>query len=408
MIARIKPSQLAGSVRAVASKSHVHRLLICAALADKATVIRCAETSQDIEASARCLNALGANIIYRDGEFAVTPIIEAAENAVLDCGESGSTLRFLLPVACALGKPCAFRMSGRLPDRPLSPLWDTLVSHGALLSRSGADTIECGGKLTGGVFDIDGGISSQFISGLLLAGVKLPDNDTVIRLSSEPQSRDYIAMTRQALSEFGVNTNENGFSFTVPSRQAYLSPGVCEAEGDWSNGAFWLCAGAMLGGSVKCDGLRADSAQGDKRILDIIDEILAGGAQIDAGNVPDLVPIMSVLACSVNGKTVIKNASRLRLKESDRLRTTADMINCLGGMARETADGLIITGAERLGGGAVYSANDHRIAMSAAIASVICDGEVTIEGAEAVRKSYPSFWSDFVSLGGKMKMEDTV
>ncbi len=407
MTARITPVRLSGSVRAIASKSHVHRLLICAALSKGETVIRCADTSADIEATVRCLNALGGNIYYSDGEFRVSPIINVTENAVLDCGESGSTLRFMLPVACALGKGCVFRMTGRLPERPLSPLWDTLVAHGALLSNPEPDTIICESKLRGGVFGIDGGVSSQFISGLLLASPLL-GGETLIKLACTPESEDYIAMTRAAQTEFGVRSIADGCSFSVPNGQAYISPGVCEAEGDWSNGAFWLCAGALSGGAVQCTGLDDNSVQGDRRIKGIIGEVLAGDSQIDGRNIPDLVPVICVLASASSGKTVIKNAARLRYKESDRLRTTAGMINSLGGRAEETADGLIITGVGRFRGGTVDSANDHRIAMSAAIASVVCDGEITLVGAQAVNKSYPAFWSDFKSIGGVIRLEDMV
>lgn len=407
MTVRITPAKLSGSVRAVASKSHVHRLLICAALSDKQTVIRCADTSEDIAATVRCLVALGGNIVFSGGEFTVTPITNVPENAVLDCGESGSTLRFMLPVACALGKPCTFKMSGRLPERPLSPLWNALASHGVTLKCPSPDTIVCGGKLRGGVFNVDGGVSSQFISGLLLAAPLL-EGETVINISGSLESEDYISMTRAAQADFGVVSSFRDGAFTVKDGQKYSSPAVCEAEGDWSNGAFWLCAGALSGGAVKCVGLRGDSVQGDKRIAGINDEIAKGNAEIDGRNIPDLIPIISVLASVSVGKTVIKNAARLRFKESDRLRTTADMINGLGGIAEETEDGLVITGKNRLRGGIVNSAGDHRIAMSAAVASIACEKEVAVFGAEAVRKSYPAFWNDFCKLGGKIRTEDTV
>ncbi len=403
----ITPAKLRGSVRAVASKSHAHRLLICAALSDRQTVIRCADTSEDISATVRCLNALGGKIVFSGGTFTVTPIKDVPENAVLDCGESGSTLRFMLPVACALGKPCTFIISGRLPERPLSPLWEALVSHGARLSDPSPDTIVCGGMLRGGAFTVDGGVSSQFISGLLLAAPLL-GGETVINVSGNIESEDYIAITRAVQADFKVKSTFRDGVFSVTDAQKYISPGVCEAEGDWSNGAFWLCAGALSGGTVECTGLRGDSVQGDKRITGIIEDILKGNAEIDAKNIPDLVPVISVLASVAPGRTVIKNAARLRFKESDRLRTTADMINALGGVASETDDGLVITGRKQLRGGAVNSAGDHRTAMSAAVASIVCEGEVAVHGAEAVRKSYPAFWSDFNRLGGKTETEDTV
>lgn len=407
MIARITPSRLDGTVRAVASKSHIHRLLICSALSDRPTAIKCDDMSEDIEATIRCLNALGADIVFDGGKLNAAPITDAESTAVLDCGESGSTLRFMLPVACALGADCEFILSGRLPKRPLSPLSDELISHGISLSSPSPGVIACSGKLAGGVFFIDGGVSSQFISGLLLAAPLL-DGETVINISGILESEDYIAMTRAAQADFKVFSDFNGSAFFLADGQKYLSPGFCRAEGDWSNGAFWLCADALSGGTVKCDGLDDSSVQGDRRIVEIIKRIVKGGAEADVRNIPDLVPIISVLAAVSNGKTTIKNAARLRLKESDRLRTTSEMINNLGGESKETDDGLVINGKSRLSGGIVNSAGDHRIAMSAAIASIVCENEVVVVGAEAVNKSYPAFWSDFTSLGGKVSLEESL
>ena len=470
MKATITPGRLEGTVRAISSKSAAHRLLIAAALADRPTDIYCRELSADIEATASCLKQLGSSILYdeKEGVFHVTPVPseklrknrepairpgrqyagasagdddpdgypEAGENAgdddpdessylgdiiravhevygagkddakiMLDAGESGSTLRFLLPVVCALGLETHIVMHGRLPERPLSPLWEELISHGCSLTRNPDGSIDTSGGLRGGTFTIAANVSSQFISGLLFA-LPLLSEPADIRLTGTVESEGYIRMTIRALEMFGVYTERKDDIITVKTAK-YLSPGSVTVEGDWSNGAFWETAGMLTEGAVVCTGLDEDSLQEDRAIRHLKKQIASGSSIIDCRNIPDLVPVMSVLAAVSPGTTTFTHAERLRIKESDRIRASVDMLNALGANAEETDDGLVVTGKKTLMGGTVRSCGDHRIAMSAAVASIACEGPVVVEGVEAVQKSYPAFWDDFALLGGRVLLENS-
>ena len=404
MKAIIQPSTLSGDIQAIASKSQAHRLLICAALATDKTVILCPTLSADITATADCLRALGADISYKNGVFTVDPIREKPAHAVIDCGESGSTLRFLLPVVCALGVDTDIVMHGRLPERPLSPLWEELEGHGAVLSRPKPDVIAVSGQLTGGDYTLAANISSQFISGLLFA-LPLLGGDSRINLTGTLESGSYLAMTVKAQALFGVRSAFDGAAYTISS-QPYVSPGTAHVEGDWSNAAFWVCADRICGGTLNITGLDPDSPQGDRAVERLSLRVAGGSAAVDCQDVPDLVPVLSVLASVSPGETRFINAGRLRIKESDRLATTAGLLTALGGSVQELDDGLVVAGKLRLTGGEVDSANDHRIAMSAAIAALASDGPVILHGAQAVNKSYPAFWDDYARLGGKVILED--
>ncbi|MCD8255117.1 MAG: 3-phosphoshikimate 1-carboxyvinyltransferase [Oscillospiraceae bacterium] len=401
----IAPRQLGGSIKAIASKSEAHRLLICAALARGETEIACGQLSADINATADCLRALGADIDYSGGVFRVKPLDGSTRGAVLDVGESGSTLRFLLPVACALGAECKIKMHGRLPARPLSPLWEELEAHGAVLTRPEPDVISVSGTLAAGDYTLAANVSSQFISGLLFA-LPLLERDSRIVLTGDIESAGYIDMTVRALRRFGSDCELCGRTFAVKGGRPLRSPKTAEVEGDWSNAAFWLTAGAISQNNIVVEGLAADSPQGDRAAAAALAEIRRGGAVIDARDIPDLVPVLSVAAAVSPGTTEFTGAARLRIKESDRLAATAAMLTALGGDAEERPDGLIVRGKPALAGGTVSSCNDHRIAMSAAVASVACTGSVTVDGAEAVGKSYPAFWDDFESLGGCITREE--
>lgn len=406
----LKPS---GTISAIPSKSHVHRLLIAAALSDRETVIKCDRSNEDIDATARCLNALGAHISFKNGLFSVQPIRKPVDGAVLDAGESGSTLRFLVPVAASLGVTVHFQMKGRLPDRPLSPLREEMIAHGVTFSETGSNPLTISGQMTGGSFTFDGGISSQFTTGLLLAMPQLSEPSSVT-LTGKVESRPYIDLTIQTLRTFGIHVDVMENTFAVTGRSPH-SPSIITAEGDWSNAAFMLSLGTLSDEGVSVAGLDFRSAQGDKAIFDLIDRfqghsVMTSGLlgfkkaekkavpAIDAANIPDLVPILSVLAASAAGTTVIENCGRLRLKESDRIASVCAMINNLGGDAHADGDNIVINGTGSLRGGTIDSVNDHRIAMSAAVASVICEEPVTIVGAEAVRKSYPAFYDDLGML----------
>ena len=379
----IIPRKLNGSVTVIPSKSQAHRLLICAALSDNETELLCPETNRDIEATAECLNALGAVVERNEGGYHIVPIRTVPQKAVLNCCESGSTLRFLLPIVGALGVDAVFHLEGRLPQRPLSPLWEEMERMGCRLSRPTANTIRCEGKLRSGDYEISGNISSQFITGLLFA-LSLIDGKSELYVSGKIESQPYITMTEEAMG-----------LFHAPD---YHSPGTITVEGDWSNGAFWVAAG-MMGSNLSVQGLNAISLQGDRAVVDISHRLLDGCPTVSAADIPDLVPILSVIAAANNG-AMFTDIQRLRIKESDRVATVIEMIENLGGKAEATEDTLTVHGTG-LRGGTVVSHNDHRIAMAAAIAATACTAPVTILGAEAVKKSYPSFWEEYQKIGGQ-------
>ena len=378
----ITPGKLSGSITAIPSKSQAHRLLICAAFSDGPTELVCPATNRDIEATCDCLKALGANIIRTNTGYLVEPMEVPPKTAVLNCCESGSTLRFMLPIVGALGVDATFLMEGRLPQRPLSPLWEEMERMGCTLTRPTESTIRCQGQLKAGNYFISGSVSSQFITGLLFA-LSLIDGESHLEVTGKIESQPYISMTEKAMALFDA--------------PRYHSPGTVLVEGDWSNGAFFLAARA-LGNPLEITNLNPDSPQGDRAVFELLPR-LEENITIDASDIPDLVPILSIVAGSAKG-AVFTNIQRLRIKESDRVASTIAMIEALGGKAQSTEDTLTVYGTGYRGG-TVDSVNDHRIAMSAAIASTVCTEPVTILGAEAVKKSYPHFWEEFSRLGGK-------
>jgi len=387
----IFPGKLSGCVTAIPSKSQAHRLLICAAFADAPTCLECPQTNEDIEATARCLNALGADIRRTDSGYYVIPASQFPSSAVMDCGESGSTLRFMLPVVCALGIQTTFVLHGRLPHRPLSPLWEELERTGCALSRPTENTIQTSGKLRPGNFTIAGNVSSQFISGLLFAAA-LMDADSRITVTGKLESKPYVGMTQQALRTFGVDTDD----FCVKGRFPLRSPGTVRVEGDWSNAAFFVVANA-LGSSIQINNICADSPQGDKVIADLVTHLSV--QDLSVADFPDLVPILAVYFGAKEGAT-LTNIARLRLKESDRVATVIAMLNNLGAAASATQDTLTILPG-KYHGCTIDAAGDHRIAMAAAIAATVAAEPVNILGAECVNKSYPAFWQVFQELGGQ-------
>ena len=411
----VTPGRLGGEVRAIASKSDAHRKLICAALADKPTTLQMSTMSEDIAATIGCLRALGADICASKDEVNITPIIKVPDEPLLDCRESGSTFRFMLPVAAALSERVSFTGSGRLPDRPISALMDAMKANGVAFSAEKLP-FTTRGKLKSGEFILPGNISSQYITGLLLA-LPVLDGESSIRLTTPLESAGYVDITVSALQGFGVKAEVHDREYRV-SGGGYRSPGGLCVDGDWSNAAFFLAAGA-IGNAVAVSGLSMDSPQGDKKIIDIISNFggyvninndavtvrpaQLHGAAIDMREVPDLAPILAVLACCAQGETRLVNAGRLRLKESDRLAAIAAMLRALGGVVREMPDGLVIRGGA-LNGGRVDSFHDHRMVMAAAIASIVCKGPVTILDAGAVSKSYPAFFEDFKALGGECRV----
>ena len=387
----IYPKSLSGTVQAIPSKSQAHRLLICAAFANNGTFLGCPQTNEDIEATANCLNAMGANIIRTENGYQVTPISTIPEEALLDCGESGSTLRFLLPVACALGIHTTFCLHGRLPYRPLSPMWEELERMGCTLKRPTETTIETSGKLKAGNFSIRGDVSSQYITGLLFAAALMQGESTVTILGNL-ESKPYVDMTLAALLNFGVNTDD----FKIKGSLPFTSPGIVDVEGDWSNGAFFLGAQA-LGNPVKVSNLNPNSPQGDRAVANLL-QFTQEAPTISAADIPDLVPILAVVYGARCGAT-FTDVARLRLKESDRVASVCDMLNAFGAKATATENTLTVSPGQ-YHSCTIDAVGDHRIAMAAAIGATVADGPVTILGAQCVSKSYPGFWQTYENFGG--------
>ena len=419
----ISPGARTGSVCIPASKSQAHRLLICAALGAQPVALRCDGISADIAATVRCLRALGADITDDGaGTLRVVPIAgEMPEHADLLCGESGSTLRFLLPVAGALGADVTFHMQGRLPQRPLAPLDAVLTAHGMTLRRDGA-LLHAGGQLHPGDYALPGDVSSQYISGLLMALPRLPGEST-LAVTGRLESAGYIAMTEDALRLSGIRLQKRERTYTISGGQTARLPAQCHVEGDWSNAAFFLCMGALSPAGVTVTGLASDSSQGDRAVLDVLRRFGADvretqdavtvrrcalrGVTIDAAPIPDLIPVLSVVAALADGQTQIVNAARLRLKESDRLESTAAMLRALGAQVKEHDSGLTVTGRKVLTGGTVDPQHDHRIAMAAAAAASGSTAPVTVRDCVCIEKSYPRFWTDLSALKTVPAAENT-
>ena len=432
----ITPAKLSGAATPPPSKSQAHRVLIAAALADGESVISNVALSQDIEATIRCLGELGAEFAIDGSAAAVrgmgaNPMSPLRRMAYprLDCGESGSTLRFLIPVALAVRGGGIFSGRGRLMERPLTPYFDLFDEKGLFHeSKSGALTVT--GMLTPGEYRLPGNVSSQFITGLLYA-LPLLEGDSGIVLTSPLESGGYIGMTLEALGQFGVSVEAGKNGWRIPGGQLYR-PRSLAVEGDWSQAAFWYAAQA-LGNPVTVEGMDQRSIQGDRAFLDWVrmvqNQPAAGDAavpiwgagpkqegpstpsegcavSIDVSQNPDLVPPLAAMGALMNGRLRIRNAARLRMKESDRLASVTAVLSALGAEVAEGPDFLDIQGKERLAGGVkVDSFNDHRIAMMAAIAATRCEKPVTITGAECVAKSYPNFWEEYERLGGQTRRD---
>lgn len=428
----ITPGKLSGTVTPPPSKSQAHRVLIAAALAQGESVIDHVALSQDIEATLRCLGELGAEFAVDGSTAAVrgmgaNPMSPLRRMAYprLDCGESGSTLRFLIPVALAVRGGGIFSGRGRLMERPQKPYFD-LFDQKSISHEQKDGVLTVAGLLTPGTYHLPGDVSSQFVTGLLYA-LPLLGGDSEIVLTSPLESRGYVDMTLAALEIFGVQVRwKNARTVLIPGRQTYRSCHMA-IDADWSQAAFWYAAQA-LGNPVTVEGMDQRSIQGDRAFLDWVrmvkNEPMAGGVtvpiwgagpeetpspgssggcavSIDVSQNPDLVPPLAAMGALMNGRLRIKNAARLRIKESDRLSSVTAVLSALGAEVTEGPDFLDIQGKERLTGGVtVDSFNDHRIAMMAAIAATRCDKPITITGAECVAKSYPDFWAEYARLGG--------
>ena len=407
---------LQGEVTPPPSKSQAHRLLICAALAVEPCSIVCNSVNDDIMATMRCLNALGARITFSSGVFDVLPI-ELVKGGTLDCGESGSTLRFLMSVAAVLGADATFTGAGKLPQRPMGALTDVLAAHGMAFERHTSDElpVTCSGTLQGGRFTLPGNVSSQYLTGLLFA-LPLATVDSEIEVTGGLTSASYIDMTIDALRTAGISVERRNNIFTIKGNQQYHMPERVVVEGDWSSAAFWVVAGVIGKQPVTVCGMNNESLQGDSAIVDHLrsmgafitvedDRVVAMpshlfGTELDCMDTPDLVPILSVAAAVAQGTTTFINVGRLRFKESDRLAAMKSVLASFGITSSVGEDTFTVYGGDPVALTTVESFGDHRIAMSAAILSTVAKEITTINGSGCVAKSYPSFFEDFASLGG--------
>lgn len=420
---KIIPSKLKGSVKIPPSKSMAHRAIICAALSDGICRIDNIDYSDDIIATINAMNSLGATIEKYDDYIEVVGIYKninkIKRNRIIDCNESGSTLRFLVPISLLFKGSNKFIGKGNLGKRPLTTYYNIFNDQGIKYSYEENNlNLVVDGELKPGVFEVEGNISSQFITGLLFA-LPLLNGDSKIIITKEMESKGYIDLTLKAISDFGIEIINNNYSeFIIKGNQKYNARNY-RVEGDYSQAAFFLCADG-LGNNVLCRDLDLNSLQGDKEIIDILERMnvvfnaneigLSGEVNgelistvIDGSQCPDIIPVLSAVSALSKGTTEIINAGRLRIKECDRLSAVTSELKKLGAQIIEKEDGLVITGVEKLQGGVeVWSHKDHRIAMTLAIASTMCKKPIIIKDYECVAKSYPSFFEDFKALGGNI------
>ncbi len=392
---KINPAVLKGSVVLPPSKSVAHRALICSFLAGGGSVSPIIE-SNDMKATTGILNSLRNN------------------EAVLNSIESGSTLRFMIPVAAALGREVTFVGEGSLLSRTIGEYQQLLPKHGVQIECNGFLPARLSGRLKNGNYEVNGNVSSQYITGLLMALASL-DGDSAVVLKTPLQSKPYVDMTVKVLDDYGVKIKETDFGYLVKGGQAFKKMDYI-VEGDWSHSAFFLAAGA-IGGDVTVFGLDINSTQGDKAIVDVLKAFGADieitengitcrksdltGTEVDAENIPDLVPMIAVTAAFAKGRTVIKNAERLRYKESNRIESVVNNLKLMGADVTETEDGMIINGGKRLHSAELKGYNDHRIVMAFSVAAANVDGETVIDDMQSINKSYPSFFEDYMKIGGK-------
>lgn len=417
----IKPGKLSGDVIIPPSKSLSHRAIIAASLAKGKSIISNVLYSKDIKATIGAMRACGANITeYKDYLEIIGSDVKRVED-VIDANESGSTIRFMIPIALAVNEPITFIGKNHLCKRPLDTFFEIFDNQGIKYSR-GEDylPLKVNGGLKPGEFNIRGDISSQFITGLLYA-LPLLNGDSVINITTNLESKGYVDLTLDMLNRFGiVIENVDYKSFIIKGNQSY-KPADYTIEGDFSQSAFFLVADT-LGADITLHAMNKDSHQGDKKIIqDVLDlggkitfeddklkayPVQTKGCVIDFAQSPDLGPALTVLASLSSGVTEFINAARLRIKECDRITCMKDELAKLGAKIEENPDGMVITGVDKLTGGVVDSHNDHRVAMAIAMASLKSTGDIKIINAECVSKSYPNFWEVFESIGGNVTYED--
>lgn len=412
---KVSPSTLQGAVAIPPSKSDVHRAIICAALSKGVSTLFPVELSNDIKATISCIEALGGKTEYVNKKLTVDGSdMFKSKTATLNCIESGSTLRFFVPVTALGGVNATFIGEGRLPERPIGIYLDTLPKAGVTCKTQGGLPLEISGTLQSGRFEIPGNVSSQFITGLMFA-LPLLQGDSDIVLTSPIESIGYINMTIKTMSKFGVQVSETDYGWHIKGNQTY-KPTDYITDGDWSQAAFFMCAGALKG-ETTVNGVDITSTQGDKEIAEILKRFGAdvtigenfvtvkanelNGIEIDARQIPDLVPILAVTGAFAKGVTKITNAERLRIKESDRLSAIANALNNVGAKVTEKPDGLEIEGVNSLNAGVAEGCNDHRIVMAMCVATLMSTGDITITDAMSINKSYPTFFEDYNNMGGK-------
>ena len=407
----IQPSTICGEIVAPPSKSYAHRILIAAYLTGQKVSVHNAGNSNDVMATIGSLKSLGAQTDVNDGTVTIQRK-KIPSTAVVDCNESGSTLRFLLPVAAALNVNATFTGKGRLLSRPIQELVQALNDNGADI-----DGFTVNGKLCAGTFTIPATVSSQYITGLLFA-LPLLDGDSKIVFVGEPVSQGYLDVTLDVLQQFGIQIERTDYGYFVKGNQRYKAPTHVAVEGDYSGAAFMLSLGALCG-NVTVKGLNALSMQGDAAILRVLDKFGAkvtvrgdsvcvqkrqlNAIELDCENIPDLVQIISVVASFANGVTVLKKVSRLRLKESDRVQAIIDQLHAAGIRCDYDGGVLFIYGGAPHGA-AFSGGNDHRTVMSATVLALAAQGESTVTNAEPFSKSYPNFYKDISKLGGRINV----
>ncbi|MBP3917263.1 3-phosphoshikimate 1-carboxyvinyltransferase [Clostridium sp.] len=420
---KINPSKLKGEVKIPPSKSMAHRAIICAALSDGLCIIENIDYSDDIIATIDAMNSLGAKIVKHKDHIKVIGVYgsdeKAQETRVIDCNESGSTLRFLVPISLLFRGSSKFIGRGNLGKRPLTTYYNIFEKQGIKYSYEEDNlNLVINGELKPGTFEVEGNVSSQFITGLLFT-LPLLKEDSKIIITTEMESRGYIDLTLRAMSDFGIEIINNNYrEFIIKGNQKYNARNY-RVEGDYSQAAFFLCADS-LGNDVLCKDLDLNSLQGDKEVIDILERMnvvfnandigVKGTTNgeltstvIDGSQCPDIIPVLTSVAALTKGTTEIINAGRLRIKECDRLAAVTSELNKLGAKIIEKEDGLVVTGVEKLQGGVdVWSHKDHRIAMTLAIASTRCEEPIVIKDYECIAKSYPNFFEDFKALGGNV------
>jgi len=422
---KIFPGKLKGKIQIPTSKSETHRAILCAAMAKGISTIRNVVISEDISATIEAAQAFGAEVAKigsgRNGKLSDLLVsgkgLLGKTRKTIDCGESGSTLRFSIPLALTTGEEFEFVGRGKLPGRPMDDYYRIFKEKEiSFETNEGKLPLTVKGRLKAGKYSLEGNVSSQFVTGLLLA-LPISGGTSEIILKSPLESGTYVDITLRVQEDFGVKVERDGYESFRIENQSY-HPADVEMEGDYSQAAFWMVAG-LIGERIEMEGLKKDSPQGDRAAVELLRRM--GGMLyespglmtaerssmksiiMDASNCPDIVPIIAVAAALAEGTTIIKNAERLRYKESDRLKATKEELSKLGANIEETDDGLVVRGVKALKGGAkVWSHNDHRIAMALAVASTVCQEPVVIEGMDAIRKSYPEFVNDFKKLGGEI------